>query len=316
MGITKSCDIYTFGETMALFTTVDTDSVVTATNYSITATGAEANVAVTAYQLGLDVFFQTKLGRDQLGDAIRGKFLEVGLKTDHFIYCDDFTGVLVRNHGGTQPCINTYLRRCSAGSTFSPTDVDEEVLANSKWFHATGISLAISESSKAAVIHAIEIAQKNKVGISFDLNYRKKLWSEGEASVVLNSIISDIDIVSGGVDEYETIFGSKDPEVNLVNVAALGVKTVIMTAGPEEIQILHNGKRFNFTPRNVKLVDPVGSGDAFISGTISGLIGGLSIQEAIVQGSKCGAAAASTKSSWALMLTGEKGVLQSGEISD
>jgi len=313
--MTKSYDIYTFGETLALFTTVDTDSVVTATTYSMSATGAEANVAVAAYQLGLDVFFQTKLGRDQLGDAIRDKFLEVGLKSDHFIHCDNFTGALVRNHGGTQPCMNTYLRRCSAGSTFSPTDVDEEVLANSKWFHATGISLAISESSKAAVIHAIEIAQKNKVGISFDLNYRKKLWSEEEASLAVNSIIRDIDVVSGGVDEYETIFGSKDPEVNLVNVAALGVKTVIMTAGPGEMQILHNGKRFNFTPKNVKLVDPVGSGDAFISGTVSGLIGGLSIQDAIAQGSKCGAAVASTRGSWALILTGEKGILRSGEIN-
>ena len=58
MGMTKSYDIYTFGETLALFTTVDTDSVVTATTYSMSATGAEANFAVATYQLGLDVFFR------------------------------------------------------------------------------------------------------------------------------------------------------------------------------------------------------------------------------------------------------------------
>ena len=182
----KSYDLYTFGETLALFMTVDSDSVVTATNYSMTAAGTEANVAVAAHQLGLDVFFQTKLGPDELGDAVRDKFFEVGLKADHFIRCDNYTGALVRNHGGTQPFVNTYLRRCSAGSTFSPADVDDEVLASSKWLHVTGISVAISESSKAAVIHAIELARKNKVGISFDLNFRKKLWSEGEASTALN----------------------------------------------------------------------------------------------------------------------------------
>ena len=311
----KSYDLYTFGETLALFMTVDSDSVVTAKNYSMTAAGTEANVAVAAHQLGLDVYFQTKLGPDELGDAVRDKFLEVGLKSDHFIRCDNYTGALVRNHGGTQPFVNTYLRRCSAGSTFSPADVDEEILANSKWLHVTGISVAISQTSKDAVIHAIEIARKNKVGISFDLNYRKKLWSEIEASTALNAIIRDIDVVSGGVDEYEIIFGSKDPEVNLETVAALGVKTVIMTAGPDEMRVLHDGKRFNFTPQKVKLVDPVGSGDAFISGTISGLIGGLSIQDAIAQGSKCGAAVAATRGDWALMITGKSGVLMSGEVN-
>ena len=171
-------DLYTFGESLALFLTVDTDSVLTADTYAFSAAGTEANVAVAAHQLGLDIYFQTKLGPDQLGDAVAAKFAEVGLKTDHFMRCENYTGALVRNHGGTQPFVNTYLRRSSAGSTFSPADLDEDILANYKWLHVTGISVAISESSKEAVIRAIEIARKNKVGISFDFNFRKKLWSE------------------------------------------------------------------------------------------------------------------------------------------
>ena len=311
----KNFDLFTFGETLALFMTTDTDSVVTATSYSMTAAGTEANVAVAAHQLGLNVYFQTKLGPDQLGEAVSSKFAEVGLATEHFIRCDNYTGALVRNHGGTQPFVNTYLRRCSAGSTFSIADIDEQVLANSKWLHVTGISVAISESSKDAVIHAIDIARKNKVGISFDLNYRKKLWDEDVASRSLKAIIKDLDVVSGGVDEYEIIFGSKDPEENLAMVASLGVKTVIMTSGPDEMRILHDGKRFNFSPQKVKLVDPVGSGDAFISGTISGLIGGVSIEDAIAQGSKCGAAVAATRGDWALMISGKSGVLTSGAVN-
>ena len=307
----KVFDLFTFGETLALFMTTDTDSVITAQNYSMTAAGTEANVAVAAHQLGLNVYFQTKLGPDELGIAVSNKFAEVGLETKHFITCENYTGALVRNHGGTQPFVNTYLRRCSAGSTFSPADLDEAALAKSKWLHVTGISVAISDTSKSAVIRALDVARANKVGISFDLNYRKKLWDEEIASTTLKSIIKDLDVVSGGVDEYEIIFGSKDPEENLSRVAALGVKTAIMTAGPGEMRILHEGRRFDFTPTKVKLVDPVGSGDAFISGTISGLIGGLSIEEAIAQGSKCGAAVAATRGDWALMITGKDGVLMS-----
>ncbi|CAN2243237.1 RbsK Sugar kinases, ribokinase family [actinobacterium SCGC AAA044-D11] len=307
----KVFDLFTFGETLALFMTTDTDSVITAQNYSMTAAGTEANVAVAAHQLGLNVYFQTKLGPDELGIAVSNKFAEVGLETKHFITCENYTGALVRNHGGTQPFVNTYLRRCSAGSTFSPADLDEAALAKSKWLHVTGISVAISDTSKSAVIRALDVARANKVGISFDLNYRKKLWDEEIASTTLKSIIKDLDVVSGGIDEYEIIFGSKDPEENLSRVAALGVKTAIMTAGPGEMRILHEGRRFDFTPTKVKLVDPVGSGDAFISGTISGLIGGLSIEEAIAQGSKCGAAVAATRGDWALMITGKDGVLMS-----
>ncbi len=307
----KVFDLFTFGETLALFMTTDTDSVITAQNYSMTAAGTEANVAVAAHQLGLNVYFQTKLGPDELGIAVSNKFAEVGLETKHFITCENYTGALVRNHGGTQPFVNTYLRRCSAGSTFSPADLDEAALAKSKWLHVTGISVAISDTSKSAVIRALDVARANKVGISFDLNYRKKLWDEEIASTTLKSIIKDLDVVSGGVDEYEIIFGSKDPEENLSRVAALGVKTAIMTAGPGEMRILHEGRRFDFTPTKVKLVDPVGSGDAFISGTISGLIGGLSIEDAIAQGSKCGAAVAATRGDWALMITGKDGVLMS-----
>ena len=307
----KTFDLFTFGETLALFMTTDTDSVITARNYSMDAVGTEANVAVAAHQLGLNVYFQTKLGPDELGIAVRNRFADVGLATKHFITCENYTGALVRNHGGTQPFVNTYLRRSSAGSTFSPVDIDEAALTNSKWLHVTGISVSISETSKNAVIHALDIARKNRVGISFDLNYRKKLWDEDIAKKTLNAIIKDLDVVSGGVDEYEIIFGSKNPEENLAKVASLGVKTVIMTAGPDEMRILHEGRRFNFTPVKVKLVDPVGSGDAFISGTISGLIGGLSIEDAIAQGSKCGAAVAAARGDWARMITGESGVLKS-----
>jgi len=306
----KVFDLFTFGETLALFMTTDTDSVITAQNYSMTAAGTEANVAVAAHQLGLNVYFQTKLGPDELGIAVSNKFAEVGLETKHFITCENYTGALVRNHGGTQTFVNTYLRRCSAGSTFSPADLDEAALANSNWLHVTGISVAISDTSKNAVIRALDVARANKVGISFDLNFRKKLWDEEIASTTLKAIIKDLDVVSGGVDEYEIIFGSKDPEENLSRVAALGVKTAIMTAGPGEMRILHEDRRFDFTPTKVKLVDPVGSGDAFISGTISGLIGGLSIEDAIAQGSKCGAAVAATRGDWALMITGENGVLK------
>ncbi len=305
----NSPDIFTFGEAMALFMTVDTDSVATASSYAMTAAGAEGNVAVAATRLGLDVYFQTKLGRDQLGDAVAGQFEAAGINSKHFLRVENYTGALVRNHGAIEVLENTYLRRCSAGSTFAPADIDIELLAQSRWLHVTGITVALSDTARDAVAFALESARSKKVGISFDLNIRRKLWTPEKARETLNAMVRDVDLVTGGVDEYELVFGSKDPEKNLTAASARGIKTVIMTAGPDEMRVMHEGKRFNFMPEKVKVIDPVGSGDAFISGTICGLLAGLSIQEAIAQGSKCGAMVASTMGDWAGMVSGAGGLL-------
>ena len=302
-------DLFTFGEAMALFMSTDTDSVKTARNYAMSAAGAEGNVAVAAHRLGLDVYYQTKLGKDFLGDNVISQFNTEGLETSHFLRSDNYTGTLVRNRGQEEPLDVTYLRKCAAASTFSPSDIDEEVLKKSRWLHVSGITVALSDSARDTVAHALDIARSNGLRISFDLNIRRKLWSEEKASTTLRELAHDVELLTGGVDEYELVFGTNDPEENFKIAASQGIKTLIMTAGPEIMRIMHNGKRFDFQPEVVKIVDPVGSGDAFISGTICGLLAGLELVDAIKQGSKCGAIVASTMGDWAGMVTGTKGLL-------
>jgi dihydrolipoamide dehydrogenase len=90
--------------------------------------------------------------------------------------------------------------------------------------------------------------------------------------------------------------------------SAAGAKTAIMTAGDQKMRIIHDGERFDVTPEVVETVDPVGSGDAFVGGTIAGILGGLQIREAILQGSKCGALVASQLGDWTGLPYGTLGV--------
>jgi len=307
--LTNMADLFTFGEAMALFMSSDTDSVKSAVKYEMSAAGAEGNVAVAARRLGLDVYFQTKLGNDHLGDNVANQFAQEGFETDHFLRVDNYTGALVRNRGISEPLDVTYLRRCSAGSTFAPVDIDVAKLEKSRWLHVTGITAALSDSARDAVAFAMEVARTNKVAISFDLNIRRKLWSAEKASKTLRELVHNVDLITGGVDEYELVFGGKTPAENFELAASKNIKTLIMTAGPEKMRIMHQGEYFEFEPETVKIVDPVGSGDAFISGTICGLLAGLDIHAAIKQGSKCGATVAATMGDWAGMVTGKNGIL-------
>jgi len=302
-------DLYTFGELMALFMSTDTDSVKTASQYQMSAAGAEANVAVAAHRLGLDVHFHSKVGADYLGDAVIALMQKEGLKTEHFVRSPNYNGALVRNRGQEEKLDVTYLRKCAAASTFTPEDLDESIIAKSKWVHTTGITAALSESARSTVAHALDLARKHNVRASLDLNIRLKLWSKEEASAELKKLAHDIELLSGGVDEYEIVFGGGDPEQNLKIAADRGIKIAIMTNGPETVRVIDNFKRFDFAPAKVKIVDPVGSGDAAIAGTISGILAGLSLKDAIAQGSKCGAMVASVLGDWAGMVEGKGGLL-------
>ena len=286
-------DLYTFGELMALFMSVDTDSVKTASQYQMSAAGAEANVAVAAHRLGIDVHYHSKVGNDYLGDAAMALLEKEGLSTKHFLRSPNYNGALVRNRGQDEKLDVTYLRKCAAASTFQPSDIDENILSQSKWLHVTGITTALSSSARDTVAHAMELARKHKVRTSFDLNIRLKLWSKEEASKTLRELAHDIELVTAGVDEYEIVFGGGNPETNLRIAAERGINIAIMTNGPEKMRILNRGERFDFQPDQVKIVDPVGSGDAAIAGTICGILAGLSLHDAIKQGSKCGAMAVS-----------------------
>jgi 2-dehydro-3-deoxygluconokinase len=295
----SATDLYTFGEVMTLFVASDTDSVITARTYDLQVVGAEANVAVAVSRLGLRAKFMSRVGEDQLGQVVIDEIASEGVDVSRIARVPHPTGTMVRNRGTSQPVEISYLRTFSAGSTLSPTDVLMSDIEETRWIHLTGISVAISDSAHEGVKAALEMARNTDAKISFDLNIRRKLWSEDRARIALASMVHDIDVLFGGRDEYEVVFGSKDPRENLDLAAAKGIPTAIMTSGADVIRILSEGKYWEYQPPRVDAVDPVGSGDAFVGGVISGLLSGMSLHEAIQQGSRSGAEVASQIGDWA-----------------
>ena len=304
-----STDLFTFGESLSVFISSDADSVMSATKFERVTAGAEVNVAVALARLGLKAQYFSRFGNDQLGSVMLADIEAEGVDVSLAKRVDSFTGAMVRNPGKSAPVEISYLRKGSAASTIEPSDILDSYISSTRWLHATGITCAISESGAKTVKHALEKAAQLKVKSSFDLNIRRKLWSEDAARKVLEPLARDVELLIGGEDEYQVVFGQVDPKQILAEVNKRGCKIAVMTKGDQKMRFSIDGNYEEITPPKVVAVDPVGSGDAFTGGVIAGLLSGMSAKSALEQGSICGALVASMFGDWTGIPTGVAGVI-------
>jgi 2-dehydro-3-deoxygluconokinase len=304
-----STDLFTFGESLSVFISSDTDSVMSANKFERVTAGAEVNVAVALARLGLKAQYFSRFGNDQLGSVMLADIEAEGVDVSLSKRVDSFTGAMVRNPGKTAPVEISYLRKGSAASTIEPSDILDSYISSTRWLHATGITCAISESGAKTVKHALEKAAQLKIKSSFDLNIRRKLWSEDAARKVLEPLARDVELLIGGEDEYQVVFGKVDPKQILAEVNKRGCKIAVMTKGDQKMRFSIGGNYEEITPPKVVAVDPVGSGDAFTGGVIAGLLSGMKAEQALEQGSICGALVASMFGDWTGIPTGVAGVI-------
>jgi 2-dehydro-3-deoxygluconokinase len=304
-------DLFTFGEVLSVFISTDTESVMSANNYQRVTAGAEANVAVAVSRLGLKSQFFSRFGTDQLGSVMIKDIESEGVDVSLVKRVPSFSAAMVRNPGRTEPVEISYLRKGSAASTIEPTDILDSNISSTNWLHTTGITCAISKTGADTVKVALDKARALGVKSSFDLNLRRKLWSESEAKVVLEPLASNVELLIGGEDEYQAIFGFSDVKKVLTDANIRGCKIAVMTKGDQVLRYSINGEYGEITPPKVISVDPVGSGDAFTGGTIAGLLSGLSPEQALIQGSICGASVASMFGDWTGIPRGKAGVVDS-----
>ena len=304
-----STDLFTFGESLSVFISSDTDSVMSATKFERVTAGAEVNVAVALSRLGLKAQYFSRFGNDQLGSVMMADIEAEGVDVSLAKRVDSFTGAMVRNPGKSAPVEISYLRKGSAASTIEPSDILDSYISSTRWLHATGITCAISESGAKTVKHALEKAAQLKIKSSFDLNIRRKLWSEDVARKVLEPLARDVELLIGGEDEYQVVFGKVEPKQILAEVNKRGCKIAVMTKGDQKMRFSIDGNYEEITPPKVVAVDPVGSGDAFTGGVIAGLLSGMSTTQALEQGSICGALVASMFGDWTGIPSGVAGVI-------
>jgi 2-dehydro-3-deoxygluconokinase len=259
--------------------------------------GAEANVAVGLARLGRGVAFVGRVGADGFGTAIERRLRAEGVDTAGLtIDPDAATGILVRERRALGASEVLYYRRGSAGSRLAATDVDAiaETVRSAQWVHVSGITPALSPSARLAVERVIDLAREGAARVSFDVNLRRKLWSEGEAAATLAPMARRADVVFGDEDELGVVAGGPDAAQRLVDA---GVASVIVKLGA--------GGATAYGPASppwtepglaiANVVDPVGAGDAFCAGFIAARLEGHDQPTALRWGNACGAAVATVE---------------------
>lgn len=283
-------DVVTIGETMVLFTPQVSGPLRYNEQFHRTIGGAESNVAIALSRLGHQAGWISQLGEDEFGLYVRNYIRGEGVDTSAVKFTNQFpTAVFFKESNPGQDPKVYYYRKGSAASEMKPEDLDEEYISRAKYVHLTGITPALSSSSKETIYKVIELAKKNGQQIIFDPNVRLKLWSKEEAADVLADIAGKCDIALPGVEEGELVTGEKEPEKIANAFLEKGAKVVVVKLGADGAYYATKEENAYVSGFKVEqIIDTVGAGDGFAAGFISGLLRGWDYERAVKLGNRIG----------------------------
>jgi len=249
--------------------------------------GSEANVLAAVSRLGLRTGLITALPAEHAwGDRTVRELWGHGV---------DCAGVLRRpgsrmglyflEYGPPPRAVRVlYDRRESALSQLVPDEVDWGLVRDARMVHLSGITPALGENLRAVIRRACREAQDAGVPISFDVNYRSRLWSAKEASDFLAEVLPAVRYLFIGSDDAATVFElAGTPEAVLNGLRKIApAATIALTLGEAGSaalagSVVHRPSRLY----TVTTVDRVGAGDAFAAGFLWRVLTGRSVQEAI-----------------------------------
>ena len=295
-----AAEVVTLGECLVSLIATAPGPLAEATAFERHVAGAEANVAVGLARLGHSVAYIGRVGGDGFGTAIVRRLRGEGVDVRHLaIDAGAATGLMLRERRVLGAAQVVYARTGSAGSRISIVDVDraatDGVFAGARWLHVTGITPALSPTAHDAVRQAVELARSADLTISFDVNLRRRLWSDAEAAPIVRAIARQADIVLGSPDELAVLTGAADEDpLGLARaVLELGPSIAVVKLGADgALGLERDGAPVASPALPVHaIVDPVGAGDAFCAGFIAARLDGADLATALRSANACGAAA-------------------------
>ncbi len=251
-----------------------------------------------------------------IGELVQSRIREMGVQTffknfKHNGVSGPNIATVYSDRGyGTRPPVVFYNRSNEAAALLKPGDFNWEAIFKRgvRWFHSGGIFAALSTTTSDVIIEAMQAAKKFGAIVSFDLNYRAKLWSPNgglkKAHEVLRKIVAHVDVLIGNEEDLQTGLGIKGPEMSskskfdtttffamIENVRHQFPNIKMVATTLREVQsankhqwgavLWYNGKKFETPKTELAVLDRIGGGDGFATGLIYGLLSGCETEQAL-----------------------------------
>jgi 2-dehydro-3-deoxygluconokinase len=262
------------GETMVLGVPARPGRLRHAGSLELKVGGAESNFAIALSRLGIPTGWIGHLGEDEPGQLVLDRVRAEGVDTSRVRQLPGYpTGLYLREKVAEEVRVY-YYRRGSAASAMEPGTFDAGYLEGTEFFHLTGVTPALSEECRAFALWAAREARRIGVRVSFDVNYRSKLWTPKEARGFAEELMPEVDLLFVGDEEAQALW-SRDDEEFVRELAGTGPQEVVLKQGKEGSQALVGSEVLRQPAFPVEEVDPIGAGDAFAAGYLAGHLWGL-----------------------------------------
>ena len=296
-------DVVTFGEAMIRLVPPHFQRLEQTTTLDVQIGGGELNVAVGVARLGLTSTWISRLPKNALGRLLENRVRQAGVDTSELVWTNDGRlGLYFVEFGAApRPSSVLYDRAHSAISAVKPGEVDwKRVFAGAKWFHTSGITPALSDDAAAVTLEALQAAKQAGVTVSYDLNYRGKLWSPDKAQAVEEPLMQFVDVLITTEEDSGVVFKikaqgakGKTDDRGFTEVSAESYKEVAQRLEEKfhfkavAITLRENplvwrntwtaiayaeGKFYDDVKYDLEIVDRIGGGDSFSAGFIYGVL--------------------------------------------
>jgi 2-dehydro-3-deoxygluconokinase len=242
--------------------------------------GDAPNAAVMAARLGCDVRIAGRVGDDALGRRLLDFWREAGVDTAHVVADGEApTGIYVNERGREGLHRFDYHRAGSAGSRLEPADLADAFFSSLGILHVTGITLAVSGSSRAAALAAVERARAVGARVSLAVNHRPALDPD---PAPIAALARSADVVFASAEEAEAVFGTSDAG-GLAALLPADVELVVTRGGRGSV-LVAGGTRTAVPALEVEVVDAAGAGDALAGAYLAGRLAGREPRQALALG--------------------------------